>query len=305
MILPVWRWLALLKVQGLELAWPKALKITWVGYFCGLFMPGAAGGDLARAYLACQNRPDGKTRAVSTVLMDRIVGLQSLLLIGIMASIAVLSGGCSVHMGAVAWSALLLFSGSVVAVVLMLSSPALSIMLKFLPGRFRGTAAGSLGLYRAGRRKFINIGLYSCLCNTFAVCAHVSAAMAIGDVFSYGQVLAVPLVGVAKKVPISLGGLGVGETVGALLFAEFGSLNAALVIVAVRMRVSMFSFSGLPGLFGPCRSRQTARSPALAASRRDTRRCPAPLCQQSPLHRHAVKRHDITSPYTLRSDRYA
>jgi len=259
MILPIWRWLALLRIQGLELAWPQALKITWVGYFCGLFLPGAAGGDLAKAYLACQNRPDGKTRAVSTVLMDRIVGLQSLLLIGMMAGIALLSKGCSVRMGAVAWSSLLLFSGSLAAIVFMLWPRTSNIMLKLLPKRFRGTVDGSLGLYRAARRKLIYIGLYSCLCNTFAVAAYVLAAMAIGDAFSYGQVLAVPLVVVANSVPISPGGLGVGETVGALLFSEFGSINGALIILAVRIGLSIFSLPGMLGLFGAYRTQETSR----------------------------------------------
>ncbi len=257
MILPVWRWLALIRIQGLELAWPKALKITWVGYFCGLFLPGAAGGDLARAYLACQNRPDGKTRAVSTVLMDRIVGLQSLLLIGIVAGIALLSKGCSVRMGTVVWSSLLLFSGSVVAVVIMLWSPASSIMLKFLPRRFRGTVASSLGLYSTARSKLFYIGLYSCLCNTFSVATYVLAALAIGDEFSYGQILAVPLVVVANSVPISPGGLGVGETVGALLFSEFGSINGALIILVVRIGLSIFSLPGMLGLFGAHSTKET------------------------------------------------
>ena len=253
MILPIWRWLALLKVQELDLAWPKALGMTWLGYFASLFLPGATGGDLAKAYLACRNKPIAKTAAVSTVLMDRVVGLQSLLLIASVAGILLLTTGCSARLAAVSWSALLLFGASVLALFFVLWPPTSGIALKLLPRRFRKAMTESLALYRVAWGKLPCVILYSCFCNALGITSYVLVALALGERFSYGHVLAVPLVAVANSLPISPGGLGVGEAVGAQLFAEFGSANGALIILIVRLGVITFSLPGSLALFGTYR----------------------------------------------------
>lgn len=253
MILPIWRWLALLKVQELEMAWPKALGMTWLGYFASLFLPGATGGDLAKAYLACRNKPIAKTAAVSTVLMDRLVGLQSLLLLASVASILLLATGCSTRLAAVSWFSLLLFGASVLAVLFVLWPPTSRVAVRLLPRRFRKAMADSLRLYRSAWPSLSGIVLYSCLCSALAIAPYVLTALALGEEFSYGQLLAVPLVGIANAVPISPGGLGVGEAVGAQLFAAFGSANGGLIILTVRLGLVAFSLPGALALFGTYR----------------------------------------------------
>ena len=56
--------------------------MSWVGYFAGIFLPGGAGGDVAKAYLIARARPSGRMHGISTVLVDRFVGLYSLLMLG-------------------------------------------------------------------------------------------------------------------------------------------------------------------------------------------------------------------------------
>jgi uncharacterized membrane protein YbhN (UPF0104 family) len=249
MLLPVWRWLMLVKLQELELAWGPAIGMTWMGYFAGLFLPGATGGDLAKAYLACRSKPDAKTRAVSTVLMDRVVGLQSLLLLGGAGGVALPASGCGGRLAAVAWLSLALLGCSMAALFGVLWPPTSGRMLRLVPQRFRATLDASLGLYRRSWRKLPYVLLYSCLCNALAVAAYVLAALALGEPFGSGEVLAVPLVVVANSLPISPGGLGVGETVGASLFAEFGSVNGGLIVLLVRLGVWMLSLPGALAMF--------------------------------------------------------
>ena len=256
MVLPVWRWIALLKAQELEITQTKALGMTWVGYFANLFLPGGVGGDVAKAYVACRNKPGAKTRAVSTVIMDCILGLHSLLTIGGVAGVMLLMTGCNPRIAALVWFLLLLLGVATVAIILMFWPATSGIVLKFLPQRFREAMGDSLALYRRARKKLPWIFLYSCLCTVFAVAAYILAAAALGEKFSYGPILAIPLVVLANSLPISPGGLGIGEAVGAQLFAEFGSPNGGLIILIIRLVVMAVSIPGALALLGRYKYRE-------------------------------------------------
>ena len=76
----------------------------------------------------------------------------------------------------------------------------------------------------------------------------VGGARVIGSNLS--ALLAVPLVIIAMSLPISPGGLGVGEAAASQLFAEFGLANGALVVLVVRLGVVVISLPGAAALFG-------------------------------------------------------
>lgn len=93
LILCSWRWLLLLRGLGYQLKYAKALKLHFIGLFFNAAMPGAVGGDLIKvAYVIRDNRSLGKTNAMMSVLLDRVVGLLGLFTIG---SIVILAGGMS------------------------------------------------------------------------------------------------------------------------------------------------------------------------------------------------------------------
>jgi uncharacterized protein (TIRG00374 family) len=71
------RWYVLTSAQRLQFNLAAAIKIGSVGFFCSTFMPGGIGGDVIRAFLVAQHQ-NRRTVAVSTVLIDRAVGLWSL-----------------------------------------------------------------------------------------------------------------------------------------------------------------------------------------------------------------------------------
>ncbi len=70
-----WRWQLLSKAQGLKLPLWGAIELTMVGGFFTTFMPGAAGGDVVKAWYFAGLEPNRKTRAVFTVLLNRLLGL--------------------------------------------------------------------------------------------------------------------------------------------------------------------------------------------------------------------------------------
>jgi uncharacterized protein (TIRG00374 family) len=73
------RWGAILAAQGLHFAPAKVLHITMVGQFFNAFMLGACGGDVARAFYAAREHEGSRMKVVSSILLDRGIGLFSMI----------------------------------------------------------------------------------------------------------------------------------------------------------------------------------------------------------------------------------
>ncbi|MBI3880023.1 MAG: flippase-like domain-containing protein [Verrucomicrobia bacterium] len=78
-LLGVARWQMVLRVQGLALPFARALKITLVAQFFNSFLLGSTGGDLVKAYYTARETHHRKTEGVTTVFIDRLIGLGSML----------------------------------------------------------------------------------------------------------------------------------------------------------------------------------------------------------------------------------
>lgn len=73
------RWKLALEIQGILLPSGRAASISLVAHFFNSFLLGSTGGDLMKAYFAARETHHLKTEAVVTVVVDRIVGLFSML----------------------------------------------------------------------------------------------------------------------------------------------------------------------------------------------------------------------------------
>jgi len=77
--LGVVRWRMVLETQGLDLSMARATRISLVAQFFNSFLLGSTGGDLIKAYYAARETHHRKTEAVTTVFVDRLVGLWAML----------------------------------------------------------------------------------------------------------------------------------------------------------------------------------------------------------------------------------
>jgi uncharacterized protein (TIRG00374 family) len=75
----VLRWRLVLQTQGLELSLGRTARISLVAQFFNSFLLGSTGGDLIKAYYAARETHHLKTEAVTTVFVDRLVGLWAML----------------------------------------------------------------------------------------------------------------------------------------------------------------------------------------------------------------------------------
>jgi uncharacterized protein (TIRG00374 family) len=75
------RWHLLLESLEIRLSPFRTFVLNCVGAFYNAFMPGTTGGDLIKAYYASKHTTH-RTRAVLSVIIDRIIGLLALILVG-------------------------------------------------------------------------------------------------------------------------------------------------------------------------------------------------------------------------------
>ena len=81
-----YRWNLLLRGVGIVVSYYKVVRLQMIGFFFNTAMPGAVGGDIIKAvYVMREQRSHGKTRAMLTILLDRLVGLAALFLMGLIA----------------------------------------------------------------------------------------------------------------------------------------------------------------------------------------------------------------------------
>lgn len=77
-----YKWNLLLKVRDILVSFGRLFLINSIGGFLGLFLPSSLGTDVVRGYYLVKNNSE-KSISISSVFVDRILGLISLLLLGV------------------------------------------------------------------------------------------------------------------------------------------------------------------------------------------------------------------------------
>src|SRR5262245_5667018 len=80
-----WRWSAILSALGYPRRFGVVFPIVWIGIFFTQTIPSGLGGDIARVWLLHKTRLAG-TIAVSSMLIDRLIGILAILLFVVVAA---------------------------------------------------------------------------------------------------------------------------------------------------------------------------------------------------------------------------
>ena len=83
------RWHVLVRALGIPFRLADAFRLGSMGLLFNYAGPGLVGGDMVKALFIAREHPTRKAVAAATVLLDRVLGLQSLLLVGALAALAV------------------------------------------------------------------------------------------------------------------------------------------------------------------------------------------------------------------------
>lgn len=247
LIIPAVRWHLVLKSQEGDIRFVQVLRWTWIGFFFKIFVPGGLGLDMTRGFYLMSNRKVKRLSSLSTVLMDRIIGLHSLLMVGFVSlTVYFLISDDSNRLAFYSWA---LLSVSMLLIfclaVTMVSRRIGKILRKLVPVRFRQSYDGLVHLYRSNRRSFLliyGISLVNALLNVFVF---TFAGMALGySVPIWIASVAVPLMTLSSLIPLTPGGLGIGEAVTAEFMTGMQYSGGGAISLLMRM---MFYFWALFG----------------------------------------------------------
>ncbi len=247
----VTRWWRLLALAECPCSWWNALRLSFLGLFFNLVMPGLTGGDLPKAILVVRENPERRAAALATVVIDRLVGLWTLVTL---ATVVIWLGGelfvplrwpaAGALVAATAGMALLLASGP--RRLLRLDR-----LIERLPYAARWKRLEEAALVFKGKPLELGFSLFCSLGNHLFVIAGIWAiGRAFGDLHDFGTYVAItPVANVITALPLSPGGWGVGEAAFGTLFAMIGAEAALGVAVSVTYRLCNAAFSLLGGIF--------------------------------------------------------
>lgn len=221
------RWWFLLRANDLGVGFFEAQKFGWIGLFFNNVMPGATGGDVVKAVYIVRRCSGDKVRAVISIVVDRILGVISLLLVGSLASIL------AMDRFPVFASTMWLTGLGVLLFSFLLISPTLRRLLFFntlvsrLPKKV-GNVIGDLDaavLYYRGHLRGItgwilaSPAIYTLLVGSFFCMSEaLGVGITLADLF-----FIVPVASVIQGIPIAPAGWGIGEAAYGALIGKFGA----------------------------------------------------------------------------------
>lgn len=215
------RWQILLGSQGIALPFAWVHRMVYLTVCFNLLVPGSIGGDALRLnYLVRQGASEQKAAAILTILADRLTGLYSLFLIALLASLA------NLPLLLAQLPTRLLVLSLALAVV---GGPLFALLLFWGVGRLPGFQEGEAprsGLFallaqtvlaarslQQAKGRVLAAVLVSVLAQTVEIGSLLWIARELGLLTSAADhfFVAAPVAWVANLLPISPGGLGVGE----------------------------------------------------------------------------------------------
>jgi hypothetical protein len=246
--LTVVRWWWLLRAAGCGTRLYTVFRLTYLGLFFNLIVPGLTGGDLIKVVLAVREHPEKRADAFASAVVDRAVGVTGMLLVA--GSIVVLAGENLSDLRV----PVLLMAAAAFAGLFVLVHPAPRRLVRLdrwihrLPlGKKLESLDRAARLYsgRPGTLIFgVSISAVDHACNALGVYV---LARAMGSVLGFGDTLCtVSISSAISAIPLSPGGLGVEEAAYAWFFGLLGA-SAALGFAVGLTKRACFTLIGLAG----------------------------------------------------------
>jgi uncharacterized membrane protein YbhN (UPF0104 family) len=236
----------------LSLSLGNSFQLNLIGFLFSTFLPGAAGGDIAKLVYATRENHGRRAEVATVLILDRLVGLFSLVLLPLLFApffpellrrVPALRG--------------VLVSDAVLAGLMMAGA---AVVLFFAPTR--AWVAGALGRWPGARNLAVRVLdalavhgkargslllalVLSLLANVALVVVTGLGLQAVNPGgFSMNVALVAPIGHLVNSVPLTPGGIGVGETAFNALFGLTGMSGGAEALLCVRL------WSILVGLLG-------------------------------------------------------
>lgn len=264
-----WRLCLLMQPQALHLSFFASLQLTLIGLFFNTCLPGATGGDIVRIYYAAKDNPGRRIEIVTLFLLDRVAGMFGILLLPLLLSPFFTQALASQPiLQTLLWATAVGLSIVIIGMGCAMSariceSRVVSRLLQQLPrGQYlarvlatcqtAGSHPSALGV-----SLIVSLGVHVSM--TLATLLIVQVTHPEG--VSLLMALLIPLGFVANALPLTPGGLGVGEAAFDQLFQLAGFSGGAVALLGWRLLMLLI---GLPGLVVYIFAKQQAVAPQAA-----------------------------------------
>jgi glycosyltransferase 2 family protein len=249
-----WKWQWALRIHHLDYTYPFLIRVLVIGFFLNNFLPTQIGGDTYRVYRTLPPVPP-KSRAISAIILERLVGVCALLSLGLIGAIALYSSNPLAQA-----YVLLAACGAVVAAALFVFvGPRLLRTTKLAP------ITDNLRSICAARGAWVPLIALSFLFQAQAVFVLYALFNALAAPVTFAQAaLIAAAAGIATVIPFSINGLGVVEATIAGTAAAVGVSYEAGLVIAVLMRLLLLPLTLAAGLlyaFEPRHQYTKLRSP--------------------------------------------
>jgi uncharacterized protein (TIRG00374 family) len=261
-LLMVAKWYPLLRIQNVSVSFVRATRAYLASGVAHYFLPASVGADVLRATVLGRA---GRfiIEVGASIVAERALGLVASALMSLVSLLIAVQLGLPVEL-IFPWALFAVFAGIVILVV-PLNQRALNAVrnAKILGriGRVRSYVerfADTYTIYRSHIGVLVTVGWLTVLEQLFPIAILWLLAQALGiSVGVLAALVAVPLTTFVVRLPISLGGLGVGEGALVYLLGLFGvsptealtlALGTRLVEVLVNAGPSVFLWRDLVGV---------------------------------------------------------
>jgi glycosyltransferase 2 family protein len=257
-----WKWQWALRVHGLNFPYFYLTRVLVIGFFLNNFLPTSIGGDAYRIFRTVPVTPP-KSRAISAVLLERLVGLSALLLLGVAGALVLFSSFTLAR--AYVLFAVIGATLCVAAVALIRAHSTRWRDSALLRSKWISPAVENLRTIARARGAWIPLVGISLLFQIQAILIVWSLFDAID--FSIGlphAALIAASAGVAAVIPFSINGLGIVEATIAGTAVAVGVSYEAGLLVALLMRILLIPLTLLAGLFYAFEPPQTRETTSLS-----------------------------------------
>jgi len=245
------RWKMLLKMQKVEAGINYLNASLLIGIFLNNFLPGSIGGDAYRAYDSSRSKNSSWPKAITVLLVERGTGVIVLLVFII---ISLFLGFTLIDFKQVSLAVGILLGIGLIFTIFLIRPSLLRVIFKI---RFMKKAEEKFQIFLDAFSKFKSykkemaiIMVLSFLMQFNVIIHYYFAALALNIEISFLSLLfMVRLVLLSAIIPISIGGLGVGENTTAYFLQMMGVSSTSAIALPLLVLILLILESIIGGFF--------------------------------------------------------
>ncbi len=249
-IFSAWRWKLLLEPLESRVGLARITALYYLGMFFNLFLPTTIGGDAVKLFYISREA-GGFTRGAISILMDRNLGLMTLLLLAYGVTIFY---GIKLPQLPLLPLLTLMLAGFLLINLTLFNEQTFSLLDRLL-NRWRGAKLyqkievghDALRTYRRNPQSVLAALLLSLIFDLALMVCNYLNALAIGHPVELKYFfIFIPIISIVTMLPISLYGLGLREYSFILLFGQVGVSREPALLIAI-LALIVPAIASLPG----------------------------------------------------------